>query len=1115
MGAYEDAFRAKPKGKKGKKGKKGASPRKKQTHNLDAKLEHHNEEEAKNLHVSEAGEISDGASIPEEKKEGEEDMAEEIKAGEIQGADNSKKLEEKGTVVGENKADGDNEDATGAERTETVGTIKDSEYEFKRENSYLFRSTERQMTLSEHEGKRVNLARQTTETGNLLGYKGQDDIFDKDIAGHGDNYDRMMKDIENQRDELLNPKWDEYIQNFNREAQDEQVMLGAIDVEVLREEEQKLEEERIRRAQLESLHYQRQELKIMRRQEVARQRLLYHNERVDEKMQADQRQATLRQRQRDMLLSREYQKSEAKLVSKLAKKDCELKIDFNDVDIEGNEFMFGGARNRQYRLEWNYTPQPVEVRINLARALKDKVASGRYVVVTSVWDRLSGTILEYSGVQENKRKLWRRLTLPQTHEAKFSNNELKFDASLFFLAPSKVEVRPSMLFMFELVLLSNTRTSPVDQVVGWGVFPLINSEFKINEGEFMTPLLKGPIDPTYDKYKDIEKAYRDNIDNWLCNLYFSTEVHDYHILHQKEFRVDLLLYEFDPLAEVEVDLLEEEAERDVEANLGGIQYVKKPRDLNSSISSHASLGSNSRQVMSPSGLTSSLRRFEDGSPSDIGGDMENNEFIPCLRDDAEHLEDRKLEGEDVFVKVHGNFAQKESEDLETRDDYRKHGFLVMKPEGISKDDALTRIRYLLDELVFDLGLQRKRSWSFFKTIILLLLVIYVQLFSHYLGQWIFLKIDNIPITKIETGAAWIQLEFSPLEFEDYIIALAGGPCLNEVIFLILIQFTIFFQKAVGNIPNTISKFISLFGFMAIFEYIPVMIVDCLRANWDGDFFKLYNYFQNSEGTGILGIFLTVFMYVGMSIIFAFILYNYLLFLHMNGRLLDIYYRLSNNSDRFFLPQDMEVSTAYVTHVCEKAKIHKGPNGEERKIVVSEYNLTDPFDPYFHQKSTHICIFEVDLRKRRTLYRQFVRLPEGSILELDNNYDYSIPEYDWLQDRLKDTSLSSVHSSRMATPLAKRSRSKMEFEESKEESSLLKNGTSEKEQDKLLEDDSDEGEIHESEMQEGGGDDSFKAVADEFREKTIVKEGISRAGTKKGDYDALAGESEMTTLKKNE
>ena len=66
--------------------------------------------------------------------------------------------------------------------------------------------------------------------------------------------------------------------------------------------------------------------------------------------------------------------------------------------------------------------------------------------------------------------------------------------------------------------------------MGWGAFPLVNGDFKINEGKFKVPLMHGEIDYNIDAFKSIEGKYRRNIDEWLCNCYMEIkkiELHDF------------------------------------------------------------------------------------------------------------------------------------------------------------------------------------------------------------------------------------------------------------------------------------------------------------------------------------------------------------------------------------------------------------------------------------------------------------------------------------------------------------------------------------------------------------------------------------------------------------
>lgn len=76
--------------------------------------------------------------------------------------------------------------------------------------------------------------------------------------------------------------------------------------------------------------------------------------------------------------------------------------------------------------------------------------------------------------------------------------------------------------MFQLVLLKSENI-PKDYVIGWGIFPLLNSDFTLNEGKFKVPLLFGGVNPTIDKFMKIEAEMMRNLDAWIANLYFEIE----------------------------------------------------------------------------------------------------------------------------------------------------------------------------------------------------------------------------------------------------------------------------------------------------------------------------------------------------------------------------------------------------------------------------------------------------------------------------------------------------------------------------------------------------------------------------------------------------------------
>ncbi len=107
-----------------------------------------------------------------------------------------------------------------------------------------------------------------------------------------------------------------------------------------------------------------------------------------------------------------------------------------------------------------------------------------------------------------------------------------------------------------------------------------------------------------------------------------------------------------------------------------------------------------------------------------------------------------------------------------------------------------------------------------------------------------------------------------------------------------------------------------------------------------DVTKLYWHFDRLEGNGVVGIFLLIFLYLFVSILTLACLYMFFLRVHKNGLLLDIYQRLGNTEEHFFVPRDMEVSNHELGWVCRKAEQWRGAEGERRKVAVHDYVCTN-------------------------------------------------------------------------------------------------------------------------------------------------------------------------------
>lgn len=76
-------------------------------------------------------------------------------------------------------------------------------------------------------------------------------------------------------------------------------------------------------------------------------------------------------------------------------------------------------------------------------------------------------------------------------------------------------------------------------------------------------------------------------------------------------------------------------------------------------------------------------------------------------------------------------------------------------------------------------------------------------------------------------------------------------------------------------------------------------------------FKFYVWFDKAGDNGIVGAYLAVFMTMTLTIFTGYLWYRFMVGYYMNGRILDLYRRLSGTYKSFFIPMDHEVSIKYL------------------------------------------------------------------------------------------------------------------------------------------------------------------------------------------------------------
>lgn len=488
----------------------------------------------------------------------------------------------------------------------------------------------------------------------------------------------------------------------------------------------------------------------------------------------------------------------------------------------------------------------LHIRIELCRAVKDKLPSANYVLLVSLWDRLGGTKLEFSKKH--------RITKPVLHGGRYFNNALRFEETLELDIPAPDKLSSSMALGFELFLLKN-RNVKFDKAVAYSYFPLINSDFNVSEGRFKTAMMKGAIDMSVEKYSDMEIRYRKNIDDWLCNLYFSTKIED------------------------------------------------RPEEIQLKLPEH----------------------------------------------------------------------------------YEQYQFSVTGPDGLKgRWEGWKRFKYIISEVFQDLGFKiKKASYNqIWLSLSILLFCLWICRLTHYFGQWCLLSAIGIDIHDFSVFWVTFTLKYaSDLYFGTILGFIIAGTLFSWLVFgiFMLIAFLCYWYK--NYFPSIGYRIGALYGLAIMLDPIVTLIESIIRSplqdDWKRDPFLMSIYFEENASSNFYGPVVTFLIYTVIMTLSIFLVNVYLIYIHMNGRILDTYNRINSLESEFFIPLDQEVGERYLKWVVKKAHSYRTIEGDTRKVAAVEYT-----ERIKNQSYWHITIYNIG--KRRSLYRHFMRLPNGTIMELSTN-----------------------------------------------------------------------------------------------------------------------------------
>uniref|UniRef100_A0ABI7Z182 Orofacial cleft 1 candidate gene 1 protein n=2 Tax=Felis catus TaxID=9685 RepID=A0ABI7Z182_FELCA len=632
-----------------------------------------------------------------------------------------------------------------------------------------------------------------------------------------------------------------------------------------------------------------------------------------------------------------------------------------------------------YFVERSQAPQHLQVRMKCARGLKNKAPRGSYSLRVSLLGRPGGCVFQWQQTEQLKTR-----THPVRHDGNFYDLGLYFHESLYVALPPKKDVKPGMAFLFELCLLRGKYTS-FDWVVGWAAFPVCDNNFDVVDGKFKCPLLRGHYDQKFDSFRKMEDLMCRDLDHWLCNLYFQVIKLPLCLDDQTTYERQTQL---PPEFPVSLMAGAETAESGVE-NTAGLSEKQTEENICSSL---------------------------DGSIS--------NKFGPCPMDCDLNLlkEDRELHKKRESLINHSvkeksaawrtGELEDYSEDVSYLEELEKHRFSVWcssVADGTGSREFFKHLHFGMVSAFSELQFAEWRSQGFWYIILLMASLWFLRLYLHYLSQWLFLQAISIPVTKFHFSPFTVELCYpsSSLAIKEELLVVVVGPLMLNAVILPLVLIRWGCQLLFASCPDVLSKLIITMGLWTVLDPLAVFIVDTVlgRLTQNGetpvaDAAKLYWVFVRTTQSGILGVMLTVLIYILLFIISSLILYLYCLRLHNDSWILDVFQRIHSEETKFFIPYDLEISNQELSYIVKRSEQWRGINGDRRKVAVYDYiwknhGFKSRISSCDLQKQneisvsalgpgdiiSHVSIYTVYPSGFQELYRHFLRLPSGAIVEV--------------------------------------------------------------------------------------------------------------------------------------
>ncbi|XP_029004837.1 uncharacterized protein ofcc1 isoform X3 [Betta splendens] len=693
-----------------------------------------------------------------------------------------------------------------------------------------------------------------------------------------------------------------------------------------------------------------------------------------------------------------------------------------------------------WQVNLDTTPQPVDVCVRCLRSTRDKLPRGLYTVSVALYSGLGGAPLA-QGAKAGQQ--WAVSTEPVEHRGRVHDTDLHVNQNLFMILPAPRELVPSTVFIFQLIALPAS-SSHVSSVLAWGAFPACGPTLDLVQGRFRTPLLRSEPNAQLDQFKKIEDLISSDLDHWLCNLYFEVKRLPPGTSGGPERCVTVSVPHPDPATASPPDVHYQQRRGQLPPQReSGSQFHLRPQPTHAHHQHpHAGSGGTAAQSRRASPLHLSADSACSASPvpgknSTSGAIFGNTgeKSDPCRGTTEGGIfykkkPIKKTNSCGPSMSGGGGAAPRQPDKHKMQPSMENLSTEEMEEYTFSLKSALTgpaartkclsdRARLALRMLPSELGLplpqqlqQPRAGWrgsvrQLGLIMLLLALMWFARLYLHYCSQWLYLQAIAVPVNKFQFHAHTVDLIYqsSLLHTREELAMVVAGPVTLSAVTFLLVLIRWGCQQIFGSLPSFTSKFIMAQGVWTVLDPLAVFAVDAAlgRLTYSpdapvGDAAKLYWHFHRADQSGAAGVIITLFLYAVLSLLSVTILSIYLLRFHNDGRMLDVYQRLTAEEGIYFVPEDLELSNQELSYIVKKAEQWRGFNGERRKVTVHDYiwaaegsqpgsaeAIEDPAREAGRlprgETSTHVAVYTLHLSGLKQRYRHFLRQPDGAIVEV--------------------------------------------------------------------------------------------------------------------------------------